>query len=51
MIRLAKDNVCNDRFISDDGEIANVFNNYFVNVASQLKESTNTQILKLVKIM
>ena len=28
----------NDRLISDENEIANVFNKYFVNVASQLKE-------------
>ena len=27
----------NDQFSSDDGEIANVFNNYFVNVAKQLR--------------
>ena len=28
----------NGRFISDDGEIVNFFNNCFANVASQLKE-------------
>ena len=28
----------NDRQISDDKEMADVFNNYFVNIAAQLKE-------------
>ena len=39
----------NNRFISDDGEIANVFNSYFANVASQLKEPIEYSDFKNIK--
>ena len=38
----------NDRQISDDKEMADVFNNYFVNIAAQLKETAEKSDFKRI---
>ena len=37
----------NSQLISDDKEMANVFNKYFVNVAAQLKGPAETSVLSI----